>query len=202
MSDVWNQRSHKKWQDDRNQRRRSEDDCRYKYRAQQGDRNASAGTARPTSPGTTIMAATTTSEMGRTINGTARKWKTQAADDRTHTHNRIMIIARTGTVRWTTASHGPTTSTCWKATSGATTAGADRSTSSGLNCCTVAPRVTTLTRTASLPQSAAKHGMSEHSSEGDQSNTGKDVYLITDPRNIVPGSRPYSEVKSRTAPVS
>ena len=44
--------------------------------------------------------------------------------------------------------------------------------------------------------------MSEHSSEGDQSNTGKDVYLITDPRNIVPGSRPYSEVKSRTAPVS
>ena len=41
MSDVWNQRSHKKWQDDRNQRRRSEDDCRYKYRAQQGDRNAS-----------------------------------------------------------------------------------------------------------------------------------------------------------------
>ena len=160
------------------------------------------GTARPTSPGTTIMGATTTSEMGRTINGTARKWKTQAADDRTHTHNRIMIIARTGTVRWTTASHGPTTSTCWKATSGATTAGADRSTSSGLNCCTVAPRVTTLTRTASLPQSAAKHGMSEHSSEGDQSNTGRDVYLITDPRNSVPGSRPYSEVKSRTAPVS
>ena len=118
------------------------------------------GTGRPTSPGTTIMAATTSSEMGGTITGTARKWKTQAAEDRIHTHNRIMIIARTGTVRWTTTSHQPTTSTWGKATtSGATTAGADRSTSSRLNCCTVAPRVSTLTGTASPPQSAAKHGV-------------------------------------------
>ena len=118
------------------------------------------GTGRPTSPGTTTVAATTTSGTGGTINGTARKWKTQAADDRTHTQNRIMIIGQTGTVRWTTASHGPTTSTWGKATtSGATTAGADWSTSSRLNCCTEAPRVATLTETASLPQSAAKHGV-------------------------------------------
>ena len=118
------------------------------------------GTGRPTSPGTTIMAATTSSEMGGTITGTARKWKTQAAEDRIHTHNRIMIIARTGTVRWTTTSHQPTTSTWGKATtSGATTAGEDRSTSSRLNC-TVARRVATLALTASLPQSAAKHEMS------------------------------------------
>ena len=118
------------------------------------------GTGRPTSPGTTTVAATTSSGTGGTINGTARKWKTQAADDRTHTQNRIMIIGQTGTVRWTTASHGPTTSTWGKATtSGATTARADRSTSSGLNCCTEAPRVASLTGTASPPQSAAKHGV-------------------------------------------
>ena len=41
------------------------------------------------------------------------------------------------------------------------------------------------------------------SREGDQSNTGRDAHHITDPRNIVPGSRPYSEVvKSPTAPVT
>ena len=41
------------------------------------------------------------------------------------------------------------------------------------------------------------------SREGDRSNPGRDAHHITDPRNIVPGSRPYSEVvKSRTAPVT
>ena len=56
--------------------------------------------------------------------------------------------------------HGPTTSTWGKVTtSGATTTVADRSTSSRLNCCTVAPRVATLKGTASLPQLAAKHGV-------------------------------------------
>ena len=41
------------------------------------------------------------------------------------------------------------------------------------------------------------------SREGDQSNPGRDAHHITNPRNIVPGSRPYSEVvKSRTAPVT
>ena len=42
-----------------------------------------------------------------------------------------------------------------------------------------------------------------HSREGDQSNPGRDAHHITNPRDIVPGSRPYSEVvKSRTAPVT
>ena len=40
-SEVWNQRSHRKWKDDRNQTRRREDDSRYKYCGQQRDRNAS-----------------------------------------------------------------------------------------------------------------------------------------------------------------
>ncbi len=40
-SEVWNQRSHRKWKDDRNQTRRREVDFRYKYRGQQRDRNAS-----------------------------------------------------------------------------------------------------------------------------------------------------------------
>ena len=40
-SEVWNQRSHRKWKDDRNQTRRREDDSRYKYHGQQRDRNAS-----------------------------------------------------------------------------------------------------------------------------------------------------------------
>ena len=161
-SEVGNQRSHRKWKDDRNQTRRSEDDSLYKYRGQQMRATGmrATGTGRPTSPGTTTMVVATIRGTGGTINGTARKWKTQAADDRTHTQNRIMVIGQTGTVRWTTASHGQTTSAWGKATtSGATTAGADRSTSSRLNCCTVAPTVATLTGTASLPQSAAKHGV-------------------------------------------
>ena len=42
-----------------------------------------------------------------------------------------------------------------------------------------------------------------HSREGDQSNPGRDAHHITNPRNTVPGSRPYSEVvESRTAPVT
>ena len=48
--EVWNQCSHRKWKDDRNQTRRREDDSRYKYRGQQRDRNASDRNGLPNQP--------------------------------------------------------------------------------------------------------------------------------------------------------
>ena len=194
-SEVWNQRSHRKWRTTEIRREEEKTIIATSTVVSKGTGMRATGTGRPTSPGTTTMASTTSSGTGGTINGTARKWKTQAADDRTH----IMTIAQTGTVRWTTASHGPTTSAWGKATtSGATTAGADRSTSSRLNCCTVAPRVATLTGTASLPQSAAKHGVCTGDQQAVAYAVGKETratladhaHHITDPCNTVPGSRP------------
>ena len=161
------------------------------------------GTGRPTSPGTTTMATTTSSGTGGTINGAARKWKTQAADDRTHTQNRIMIIGQTGTVRWTTASLGEGYEWSydnWGRTfdeqrtellySGAESRHTHRNSQSATVSC----------------QAWGVHwgqtGGRVRSREGDQSNPGRDAHHITNPRNTVPGSRPYNEVvKSRTAPV-
>ena len=165
------------------------------------------GTGRPTK----TTAATTISGTGGTINGTARKWKTQAADNRTHTQNRIMIIGQTGTVRWTTASHVPTTSTWgegyneWSYDSRGRPV--DEQQTELLYSGAESRHTHRNSQSASQLPSMGVHrrptGGHVRSREGDQSNPGRDVHHSTNTRSIVPGSRPYSEVvKSRTAPVT
>ena len=111
------------------------------------------GTDRPNSPGNRIMAAPTSNRMDGAIVGTAGKWKTSAASDRTYDPNRTVIIGQTGVMRGTTSSRGEPLGT---ATNETVRAGTDCLTSHEMKCM-IEQRASTLTETGA-PQSAAGQG--------------------------------------------